>query len=651
MRTSFFVSIWFLSAGCALSAAADALLGFSGLDIPRAFSVSWLGACIASVPAFGILLLPKMRSGKARTLGPFVAGCVIGAGPFLADAGLSFLIAGTIAVIAGCLFIFRSKQRLPGGKVIAPLPAVAVLLLVYSLVLGKTDGRPEVVRVFPERSDPVPESRPDVLLISIDTLRADALNGPRPDGFTLPTFDAMQSAGTSASFAHSSSGLTLPGHLTMLTGQDSLTHGVRSNFDPVPANQPWLSQHLYDAGYRTAGVISNGLLSSDIGFGEGFEVFDDSDVPLRGRVRQFVQGFSGRSWLDAVLPDGALIKLIDLPLYRGYRTNKGTFEKGRAQRTNKLANALFDDLLADERPYFFFLHYMDPHDPYGTIAPFAGSLTANLPALPDYLPVDPNNGLLGDAAHLLQIELQSGDQQRVEAATASVHYFHQAYMEEVAFMDQQVGLILQRVQESGRPTIVVLTGDHGEHFGEHGLMKHGNSLYAELINVPFLITGPGVPSGARFEQDVQLLDIFPTLLALTGLLTDEDLEHLAGTPLILQGKLQESQGPRIAIDGKHFSLRDENAKWIGTWSNKKDPEDKLDFLGFFHTLDDPREHINLGSEAGETLSSQIESALARDRHDGNAEVGAAQLGMGAALGYVGDAEDDVPQRKDDDENL
>ena len=640
MKTSFFASIWFLAAGCALAAIADAWIGFSGLDIPRAFTVSWLGACMGSIPAVALLLLPSARKGASRTMGPFLAGLLIGCAPFLADLSLSMLVGGALTIVVGCFLILRSKQSLPGGKIVAFIPVLAILLTAYSFVLGKTDGRPEINRSFAERSDPIPESRPDVLLISIDTLRADALDGPRPDGYELPTFDAMRAAGASASFAHSSSGLTLPGHLTMLTGQDSLSHGVRSNFNPVPANQAWVSKDFLDAGYRTAGVISNGLLSSDIGFGEGFEVFDDSDVPLRGRVRSFAQGFAGRGWIDAMLPEGKLLKLIDLPLFRGYRTNKGTYDKGRALRTNKLANALFDDLYADERPYFFFLHYMDPHDPYGTIAPFAGTLTKDLPALPERLPVDPNNGLLGDAAILLEKDLQSGDPARIAEAKQAVHYFHMTYLEEVAFMDHQVGLILDRIKESGRPTIVLLTGDHGEHFGEHDLMKHGNSLFQELVNVPFLITGPGVPAGARFEQGVQLLDVYPTLLALSGMLTEKDLEHLSGTPLILQGKLQESEGPRIAADGVFFSFQEGAEKWIGTWAKKETPEHKVDFLSFYDLQSDSQENQNLGEEAAAHFVTALKEALARDRHDGNAEVSAAQAGMGHELGYVGGDEDE-----------
>lgn len=649
MRTSFLASTWFLVAGCALAALADALVGFSGLDIPRAFTVSWLGACLASVPLLGVLLIPAMRDGQARTMGPLLAGLLVGCAPFLADASLPMLVAGLITLVLGGFMILRMKQSVPGGRFMMLLPIVAVLLVAYSLVLGKTDGRPEIVRTFEERTDAIPEGRPDILLISIDTLRADALVGPRPEGYSLPTFDAMREAGAWADFAHSSSGLTLPGHLTMLTGQDSLTHGVRSNFDPVPANQPWISEHLHGAGYRTAGVISNGLLSSDIGFGKGFDVFDDSDVPLRGRIRQFAQGFAGRGWIDLILPEGKLLRLIDLPLFRGYRTNKGTFEKGRALRTNKLAHALFDDLYADDRPYFFFLHYMDPHDPYGTIAPFDGSLTKDLPPLPTRLTVDPNNGLTGESAVVLERDLQSGDPERIAEAKQAVHYFHMTYLEEVAFMDQQIGLILERVQQSGRPTIVLLTGDHGEHFGEHDLMKHGNSLFGELINVPFILTGPGVPGGARFEQDVQLLDVYPTLLGLTGLLTEEDVERMQGTPLVLQGELQESIGPRIAADGNLFSLREGAEKWIGAWAKKETVEHKVDFLGFYNLQSDPLEMQSLGETAAEDLQAALTEALGRDKHDGNAEVSAAQAGMGVDLGYVGDVEEDVPQHKTEEE--
>ncbi|MBC8329224.1 MAG: sulfatase-like hydrolase/transferase [Planctomycetes bacterium] len=630
MRTSFLRACWWLAAGSGLGALAGAWSGFGAGDLPRAFVITWLGAGMGAAPLAVVLLPPPPRPGPDRCVGPLLARLACRLAPLLTGLGAPMGGCAAAAWIAGATALLALRGPVPAARPARLLPVLWLLLAAAGLWSGWRQGPAPVDRGFPERSGAAPQG-PDVLLISIDTLRADALAGPRPPGYELPTFDRLRREGTSAPFALSSSGLTLPGHLSMLTGLDSLEHGVRGNFDRVPAGRlEFLSERFHAAGYRTAAVIANGLLARDIGFGDGFEVYDDSDVPRLGPIRRFLGRLEGRSWLGLVLNHHRYERVVSFALFRAYRAGNGLPERGRGERTNRLAVGLLEPLLADPRPFFFFLHYMDPHDPYGTVAPFAGSLTAGLPPLPGRLAVDPAHGISGFAAIALEEDLRSGDPARAAAAAAPVRHLHQAYLEEVAFVDRKVGEILALLERGGRPTIVLLTGDHGEHFGEHGLMKHGNSLYEELLRVPFILTGPGVPAGAQLSGDAQLIDVVPTLLSLSGLAVPEGLR---GRALVRGGGFAPAGARQhLAADDERFSLRLGAEKWIGDWSFAG--PDPFVATGFFELGADPGEVRNLIGAAPEAWPRAVRAELQRDQHQRGAESDEAQRFRAEELGYA-----------------
>lgn len=627
MLASYFYRLLLIAAGLGCGAFMHSALLWNGASILRAFVVHFTGGMFIAAPlALGSLWFAK----NALSNGMFYAGLSLAIAPLLASwLPLELCLAAglVVAITLCCKGNGTATTHLP--KFATLCTAVFHLLLVIGLWIGGTYGRPEVSQDLPTRAGAAPQS-PDVLLISIDTLRSDVVINP-PAGLDFKSMQKLAREGISAPYALSSSGLTLPGHTSMLTGLDSLEHGVRDNFDPIPDGLPWLAKDFLAAGYHTAGVISNGLLSRDIGFGEGFEIYDDSEVPIRGDIRRFASSLAESSWVGAALPQSKLIKAVDKPLFRAYRTHQGKSERGRAARTNEHALEFVDKLLEDDRPYFFFLHYLDPHDPYGTIAPFDMLLEQDISSHTE-IDVDASHGVTGETAIEIEKVLQSGDAVQRDVAIEQIKFMRRRYMEEIMFTDQCISEVLDTIAKGGRDTIVILTADHGEHFGEHNLMKHGNSLYKENIRVPFFMSGPGIPRATRTEQQIQLIDIAPTLLDLCGIETEREFRGI--NIVDLANANQQIERQHIAIDGNFFCVIIGKQKYIARW----DKEAGLilgDGLGLFNLSED-RGELNPSADIPAHFKDAIEAALERDSYQSSRQRSEFQIDMGHQLGYTGE---------------
>ncbi|MDP6963178.1 MAG: sulfatase-like hydrolase/transferase, partial [Planctomycetota bacterium] len=283
MLNSYFNRLVLISAGLGFGAFAYSAATMSGADLLRAFVVHFGGGLAVATP---IALASVFVAKNATANSVFYAGLILGISPWLAAlVPLPLALSCALALAIAAIMFGRGSQSANQVSLFAYASGgVFALLVVAGLWVGGAFGRQPLVNVLPERDDPIPTT-PDVLLISVDTLRADIFVDP-PAGLDFKTVQMMARRGISVPYALSSSSVTLPGHTTMLTGLDSLDHGVRDNFDPIPDGLPWLAKDFKKSGYHTAGVISNGLLSRDIGFGEGFEIYDDSEVPLRGDIRK-----------------------------------------------------------------------------------------------------------------------------------------------------------------------------------------------------------------------------------------------------------------------------------------------------------------------------------------------------------------------------
>ncbi|MFQ5748453.1 MAG: sulfatase, partial [Planctomycetota bacterium] len=354
-----------------------------------------------------------------------------------------------------------------------------------------------------------------------------------------------------------------------------------------------LAARFGDAGYRTAAVVSNALLSH-VERESGRQTFADGFQSWNGLLRE--EGWNGLwgwkrrdTWLGWITALTGLQVAINRPLHKLFRSNAvRPVRQHLGEGEVTAANALrwLDDLLAAPRPYFFLVHFMDPHSPYIPPPPYRGTVSD-----PSILPpgTDVSNRGEFELREIPGKILSGAWRGSRDEARAFARFDHDRYREEVLYLDAMVGRILERVRRSGRPTYILFTADHGEAFGEHDFMEHGTSVYEEEIAVPFVLNGPKVPAGHKLEQAPDLVDAGFTLLSLAG----ADTAHADGRN-VLEGK---TRPPTLVLinenRARNAALIDEPWKLVCGLDYGPDPRP-----GRFELT--PRALFNLAEDPGET---------------------------------------------------
>jgi arylsulfatase A-like enzyme len=458
--------VWFLAGGVVAWAAARPL----GRHGRTAFAVA-----LAALAAFAVAVaVPGLRAAACLALALGVASWV---GPWAA----------------------RRSAAL-GALVRRTLPALAAVVLGLA---GWSLGRPWLAeRAAAARRPAAPAGAPDVFLLVMDTVRADAtgLHGAAADA--TPNLRRLAARGVAFDRAIAPAPWTLPSHASLFTGlwPWQLEVGLDR---PLPASGPaTLAEWFAARGYATAGFVANTVFcSTEYGLARGFDHYEDHAVTPAEVLR-----CSSLGWL---LARSAARPLLDALLPRLGRAPRHPFEADVRYKDAAEANAAalrWLDAQELGRPAFVFLNYMDAHDPYltppGVPMPRARPATAA-----DYR-------LLQRWADLDKSAL--GERERALARAA--------YDDSVAYLDAQIGRLLEELERRGRlaGAVVVVTSDHGEHFGEHGhddgpVYGHATTLYQPEVWVPLVIAGPGVPAGVRVGRPSSLRDLAATLVELAGL--------------------------------------------------------------------------------------------------------------------------------------
>ncbi len=316
--------------------------------------------------------------------------------------------------------------------------------------------------------------RPNILLVGIDTLRADRLGpwGRRPS--LSPSIDRLAEESDVWTEAFSTFNATNPSFASMMTGLYGKNHGVYDLHTRLPAGFTTLARRLAGAGYQTMAIIgARHLGDHNSGLGQGF-----AEVTLAD------EHFAAELGVDQTLDWVA------------------------AHCTRP-------------RPFFIWLHLFDPHTPHTPPAPYSEGLR---PAGPMGM------GPVRAWVPFRELGPRSFDEPVLGGN-------RDLYDGEVAYVDRQVGRLLDGIASRGLldSTLVALVADHGENLGEHGLLYRHVGLFDTTTHVPLLIRWPGPPrQGHRFDGLVQTLDLFPTLLAAAGLPVPPqdgiDLRRLSGAP-------------------------------------------------------------------------------------------------------------------------
>ena len=319
---------------------------------------------------------------------------------------------------------------------------------------------------------------PNVLVIVVDTLRADHLSTYGYSRPTSPHLTRLAAQGTLFEDAIAPSSWTLPVHASLLTGLYPDAHHVDNDGALLGWDYPVLGDEFMARGYRTAAFSANTLLfSRRRGFGRGFIHFED-DFQSLGST--FAQTFYG--------------DLIKHLLFR-LELKGDLIGRRNAAQINRHALQWID---RGHKPFFVFLNYMDVHDPYRPPEPYLHRYT------------NMRHPESRASEHWDWFEHLTA-QQRQGAMDA--------YDGAINYVDDQIHQLMQQLRQRGLDgnTLVVITSDHGESFGEHGLMTHGNALYRELIHVPLIFWEPGkIPKGERIAGPVSLIALPATVLEEAG---------------------------------------------------------------------------------------------------------------------------------------
>ncbi len=376
---------------------------------------------------------------------------------------------------------------------------VAVLLALVSVTAGfGIRSRPR----FPAAAGSARAAgKPNIILITLDTVRADHLSVYGYERDTTPNLRRFAAESTLYRHAISTASWTAPSHASIFTGMYALRHGVRydlpdNRLGTLPGAVPTLTETLADQGYRTAGLAANyAYLKDSLGFGRGFGayrvavpwmVFEQSRYPSALRWV--------RRWLLPPVSEESL------------------FVNGE-QMTAEARGMV--DQAAVRQPFFLFLNYMDAHWPYTSSEPFRSRFGA------------PGRRFSRQEFTDLGVAVNRGERVVTEQERRSLI---DAYDSGIGYLDHQLGILFDALRRAGvyDGALIILTSDHGEAFGQKALLEHGTSVYQNQVQVPLLIKYPSQRAPAEVNTLTSGVDIYPTILDAVGA---AGRSYLAGMPL------------------------------------------------------------------------------------------------------------------------
>ncbi len=327
------------------------------------------------------------------------------------------------------------------------------------------------------RTTPVQDVYPNIILIVLDSLRADRLSCYGYHRQTTPNLDQLAREGCRFDQAITPACWTVPSHASLFTGLHPCQHGAHEEGLPASAG-PTLAETAQAAGYYTVAVSGNPWISRARGFGRGFVSFHDSWRRLPRFRRGQVVGWLGKrlGWTD-----------------------------NGARAANAIARA---EIRACPRPFFLFMNYLETHSPYMRFWPVGRRFVTH--------------GLhLGARWRMWRYHRRARHWDRLTlSGPEQLRLLGDLYDEEVSYVDRRVGDLLGDLEQFGllNSSIVIVTSDHGENLGDHRLVDHHFCLYDSLLRVPLIVRWPELlPAGEVLSAQVQLTDLALSLKKLVGL--------------------------------------------------------------------------------------------------------------------------------------
>ena len=373
---------------------------------------------------------------------------------------------------AGYFFVARFLGRALAGRAKGAFMTVVFLIVLATILGSSLDKFHRGPRAEGEGTDP----RPPIIFVVADALRADALN---PE--LTPNLYAFMRDSVVFSEAWSTATWTRPAVASILTGQYPSKHRAVHKTDRLPEDVPTLAGLLVPGGYRTLASVTNVNLAPVFGLGRGFEAY------CYHAPRPFLGAPVAASRLFLV----EIYRLLRLRFFPGHREVFRYYAEG--EQVLKQGRSLMDAYTGKPQPFFAYLHFMEPHDPYFA-HPYDGRGVARV--------------------------------ENPHPPASKAGEYRDLYLQEVRHYDKIFGELVAYLKETNvyHRSLIVFMADHGEEFADHGGFWHGTSLYRELLHVPLIIHFPGgAGSGTTRNEPVSLLDLLPTALSAAGVRPDKEL--------------------------------------------------------------------------------------------------------------------------------
>ncbi len=450
------------------------------------------------------------------------------------------------------------------------------------------------------------EESENILLITIDTQRADHFGCYGNEKILSPAIDRYAAEGVMFRYCIAQSPLTLPSHTSIMTSTYPFYHGVRTNGHSAQSSLTTLAEVLGGAGYRTAAFVSAFVLDDRFGLDQGFEVYNGNFDKIH---LNFLSNFMKNS------------------IYQGIVQHLGLMREDYLQRrgANTTDNAIAWLEAHREEPFFVWVHYFDPHSPWDPISPY-DSLYAR------YI----DRSVEGEARIFAQEQ-----EKETRIPWIQIEKMKSLYMGEVTYTDYQIGRLRDALVDMGlaEKTLVVITADHGESFAENNYWGHGGAVNEPSIHIPLIWSRPGrIPEGVVKEGLCESVDIMPTILDYLGIEGDSAMHGKSLLPFMTNGyELPERSGYSEAI-GTHDVEKGIRALVTRNWKYTYHAGDGSEKL--FLLREDPGEehdllstHPEKAGEMKEELLSIMRSLASVDTTQAG-EMDAETRNALRALGYV-----------------
>ncbi len=465
-------------------------------------------------------------------------------------------LAGALVLWAVAFFGLRALAYAQ-PRVMSPLVHGGVVLAVaiVTLVAAKLGAQPQIAA---QPSAAKKATGGNVLYIVVDTLRADHLPAYGYSAIETPALAAFAKDAIRFEHAYANASWTRPSFASLMTGRYASSHGVMSKSSSLPEEADTIAELFSRAGYSTGGVVTNYNIAPFFNFQQGFDDY-------RYLAPNFLFGASDTAAKLSLLQ---IMKRVD----EKARAATGSSRPGSAYQDAEVVNRELLGWLDQPKqgPWFAFVGFMDPHDPYYE---------------------HPYDGVgYSRAAH-------------VKPEPSEAERLRKLYDGEIVFWDQHFGELIGELKERGLydALTIVVTADHGEEFMEHGGFWHGTTLYDEQLHVPLYVKLPqSEQAGTKLSHWVESVDVMPTLLARAKLAIPSAVQGsdlFRGKPQTFAEESHEGnvlRTTRVQAGGQAWKVISANA---GNPRGLKERE-------LYRVDADPGEHNDLSAKDGASLASR-----------------------------------------------